>query len=329
MFPIVALILLGYFLRQRNWMSDNFARVGNALTFKVFLPVMLFINVYEIESVAAVDWNAVLYCAAAVTGLFLLGALVGAVSTRDIRRKGVIWQCVFRSNFTIIGISLSSALGGAEAAAFSSIVATVVVPLFNVFAVIALAVFTKDETGHKPSPRKILGDIVRNPLILSVVLGGVCLGLRALETAVFGSAVFTLKNNLKFLYSPLVSLKSLATPLALLVLGGQFRFSVVKGMFREITVGTLFRLVVAPVLGVGTALLLDRFAGMALCSPVTVPGMLCLFGSPVAVSSAVMASQMGNDEQLAAQLVVWTSVGSMFSVFALVCVLMGAGLLVV
>ena len=325
--PIVLLILLGYLLRRRGMISGEFVKTGNSVVFKVFLPVMLFLNVYEINSLTDVDWPAALYCLGAVTVLFLLGPLVAAFSTLDPRRKGVIWQCVFRSNYTIIGISLSASLGGEEAAAFSSIVATLIVPLFNIFAVIALSVFNRDESGKKPDFRKIFRDIVTNPLIIATVLGLACLAIRALQQTVFGEVVFSLKNHLKFLYSPLNSLKALATPLALIVLGGQFQFSVVRGMFREIAWSTGFRLILAPVLGLGAALLLDRFAGLALCGPVTVPGMLCLFGSPVAVSSAVMASQMGNDEQLAAQLVVWTSIGSMFTVFALVCALMGMGFL--
>ena len=51
------------------------------------------------------------------------------------------------------------------------------------------------------------------------------------------------------------------------------------------------------------------------------------FGSPVAVSSAVMAGSIGTDDQPATQLVVWTSLFSVITVFAEVCVLMGAGLL--
>jgi len=38
---------------------------------------------------------------------------------------------------------------------------------------------------------------------------------------------------------------------------------------------------------------------------------------------------MKNDEQLAAQLVVWTSIGSIATVFLQVCILMLAGFLVV
>ena len=54
-----------------------------------------------------------------------------------------------------------------------------------------------------------------------------------------------------------------------------------------------------------------------------------MFGSPVAVSSAVMAGNMGSDEQLATQLVVWTSIFSIFTIFAQVVILMSMGLLAV
>ena len=42
-----------------------------------------------------------------------------------------------------------------------------------------------------------------------------------------------------------------------------------------------------------------------------------------------MAGNMGGDEQLATQLVVWTSIFSIFTIFAEVCILMGLGLIVV
>ena len=47
-FPIILLILLGYVLRRSGFMNDNFVKIGNNLVFKVCLPAMLFINVYNI-----------------------------------------------------------------------------------------------------------------------------------------------------------------------------------------------------------------------------------------------------------------------------------------
>ena len=328
-FPIVLLIMLGYFLRNKGVINESFIKMGNTLVFKLCLPCMLFVNVYEITALEAVAWDMAIYCVGAIALLIVLGAVVAVLTTKDNRRRGVIWQCCFRSNFAIIGIPLAAALGAGEANAFSTVIVTVAVPIFNVFAVIALSVFSEDASGHRPGIKHITLDIFRNPLIIGVALGLVCLGLRVLQRQVFGEVVFALNRELKFAYSVIEKLKAMTTPLALIVLGAQFKFSVVKGMLREIAVATAFRIVIAPVLCIGAAIMLGHFTGMISCSPDTMPSMIALFGSPVAVSSAVMASQMGGDEQLAAQLVVWTSVGSILTIFVQVCVLMSAGLLVV
>jgi len=254
---------------------------------------------------------------------------IALISTKDPNRRGVLWQCVFRSNYAIIGLPLTAALGGEAAASVSAIVAALAIPVFNTFAVIALSVFKQDAKGNKPTAKSVLTGIVKNPLIIGVALGLVCLGVRALQVSLFGEVVFALNRETAFLYSVADKLKALTTPLALLVLGGQFKFSVVGGMLKEIAVGTVSRIVLAPVLCIGGAVLLSETTGWIDCGPDTVPAMLCLFGTPVAVSSAVMASQMDGDEQLATQLVVWTSIGSVFTTFAMVCILMATGLLAV
>lgn len=328
-FPIVLLILLGYFLRRTGFLTEGFIKTGNKLVFRLCLPATLFVNVYEMTSVADIPWDVVVYCTGAIIVLFLLGMAVSVATTKDNRRRGVIWQCSFRSNFAIIGISLSTALGGETAAAVGAILLTLMVPLFNVFAVIALEVFTEDSSGHKHSPGQMAVDILKNPLVIAVFLGLFCMAIRALQKQFFGEVVFALNRELAFLFTVIKNLKSLATPLALLVLGGQFQFSVVKGMFKEITVGTLYRVVLAPILGVGGALLLSRYTNLLSCGPESIPAMLALFGSPVAVSSAVMAGEMGNDEQLAAQLVVWTSIASIVTVFVFSCILMSTGFIAV
>ena len=153
--------------------------------------------------------------------------------------------------------------------------------------------------------------------------------IREIQVMYFGSAVFTLKHQGKLLYTSLNNLKAIASPFALLVLGGQFEFSAVKGLMKEIAAGTVWRIVLAPLLGIGGAIVLRRFAGILNCGVNEYPALVAMFGSPVAVSSAVMAGSMGGDEQLAAQLVVWTSLLSILTIFAQVCILMSIGLLTV
>lgn len=322
--PLVLVILLGYLLRQRGFLSEAFVKTGNKLVFNVCLPCMLFINVYDIEGFGSINWGIVCYCVLMLLVLFVLGYGAAVTATGDPRRRGVIWQCVFRSNFAIIGLSLAGALGGSQAEAVAAIISSVTVPMFNILAVIALSWF--DRRPGKGGLGNILGTIAQNPLILAVVLGLGCVSLRELQTALLGRTVFTIREDLPFLYTAISNLKAIASPFALLVLGGQFTFSAVKSLRREIAVGTVWRIVLSPLLGIGCAVILSAL-GLLRCGVSEYPALIAMFGSPVAVSSAVMAGSMGADEQLATQLVVWTSLLSIVTIFVQVCILMAMGLL--
>lgn len=326
--PIILLILLGYLLRRRRFLSEDFLKVGNKLVFRVCLPCMLFINVYNIESLGAIQWDIVLFSVGVLLGIFLMGIGLAVATTKVPERRGVLLQCAFRSNFAIIGLSLTGALGGSGAEATAAVVSAFTIPLFNVLAVVSLSMFVGHGGGNR-GIGSVAHNIVKNPLIIGVFLGLVCLVVRSVQVRLFGEVVFSLKTQTKFLYTAVNNLKSIASPLALIVLGGQFEFSAVKGMRREILVGTLWRTVAAPLLGVGAAVLLSKGLGIFSWGVNEYPALIALFGSPVAVSSAIMAGQMGNDEQLATQLVVWTSLCSIVTIFAQVCVMMAMGLLAV
>lgn len=323
--PIVLLIVLGYLLRQKGALTDQFLSIGNKLVFSVCLPVMMFVNVYGIASISDVRWDICLYSVAAVALLFLLGIVMALAVTPVPERRGVLLQCSFRSNFAIIGMPLAATLGGEAGAAVAAVLSAVTVPVFNVLAVMALSAFRR-ENGRPVSGRKLLLDVVKNPLIDGVALGVAALLIRQWQVAQFGSVAFSLQRDLPWLYSAAKDLKSIASPLALLLLGGQFRFSAVKELWKEVAAGTVCRTVMAPLLGVGGAVLLGSW-GVLQCGPAEYPALIALFGSPVAVSSAIMAREMHNDEQLATQLVVWTSIASIVTVFLTVCLMMSLGLL--
>ncbi len=69
------------------------------------------------------------------------------------------------------------------------------------------------------------------------------------------------------------------------------------------------RNVVVPVFAIGTACLLGIFKGAHFAA------FMGVFTTPVAVSTVPMAQEMGGDEQLAGQLVVFTTIGSAFTIF--------------
>lgn len=355
--PIILLILLGYLLKRYKFLSKDFIRMGNKFVFKVCLPCMLFANIYDsMKSFSDIRWDVVLYAVIIICAIFGLGLLTAILTTKQNKRRGVILQCTFRSNFAIIGLTLVERLGGNTAIA--GIASAFSIPVFNILAVVALSIFVgkedkaelqgeqlsfdslqnnaavapQKEKSKWDSVKTILLNIIKNPLIIGVLVGLVFVGIREIEAAccnVAADAVpFRFDNQLKFLYTAVKDLKAIASPLALIVLGGQFEFSAVKGMTKEIVVATVWRIVIAPLIGIGVAILLSEFTPVLNFGPEIYPTLIALFGTPVAVSSAIMAGEMKNDEQLATQLVVWTSLGSIVTIFVMVFVLMSCGLLV-
>lgn len=365
--PIVLLIVLGYLLKRIKFLNQNFIKIGNKFVFKVCLPCMLFINIYDkMNSFSDIRWDVVLYAVIAICTIFGLGLVTAVLTTKKQNRRGVILQCSFRSNFAIIGLALVERLGGDVGIA--GIISAFSIPVFNILAVVALSIFVGKEevenpvadnnensameAGAQSSPgvkaakskhgiKNILLNIVKNPLIIGVVLGLVFVGIREIERAcgcielveVDGKMVemvcFRLNKQFKFLYTGISDLKAIASPLALIVLGGQFEFSAVKGMTKEIIVGTVWRVVLAPLIGIGVAVLLSTYTPILNNLNAVYPTMLALFGTPVAVSSAIMAGEMKNDEQLATQLVVWTSISSIVTIFITVFILMSCGFMTV
>ena len=326
--PIVLLILLGYLLKRKGFLTEGFVKNGSKLVFNLCLPAMLFVNVYEISGMESISWDILIYCLVMIMIVFVAGLAIALLCTKDPRRRGVIWQCSFRSNFAIIGMPLAAALGGVEATAVAAVVVTVAVPAFNILSIVAMSVFVPQSGRDKISVAGVLKSIATNSLTQAVLAGLLCLVVRWLQVEFFGEVVFALNNQTKFLYKVVENLAAICSPFALLILGAQCDFTAVKGMFKEITAGVLTRLVFAPVLCIGGAILLNSL-GVISCGPNEFPALVAVFGSPTAVSGAIMATEMKNDEQLATQLVMWTSIVSIATIFVIVCVLMSMGLLMV
>lgn len=310
--PIILPILLGYGLKRLHFFSDTFLTEANKLVFKVLIPILLFSNLY-LADLTQINWAFVGYAALAIIVLFLIGMIV-VIFIPNRKQKGVVLQAAFRSNYAIIGIPLATALGGAVAGAEASVVAAVSVPLFNILAVVALSIYDHEE-GQKISVKNILFKIVTNPLILGVFCGLVVCGITMGINSVPGNDVAGFLNEyLKFIPDTIFTLGKMATPLALIVLGGRFEFKAVKALWRQITVAVALRLVIAPAL----FLIIAYFLGFKGSTQFAI--LIALFASPIAVSSAPMAAQMGQDEELAGQIVVWTSALSAFSLFIIILI---------
>lgn len=315
--PIIIIIAIGYVLKKIGFIDGGFAKAANKLVFHLFLPCMLFLNVYKIRSLGDIDLGYVVYVLVALVLVFGISLPAVLLVTKRSERRGALWQASFRSNYALIGIPLAQSLFGDEGAMIATLLSAFVVPAINILAVISLSVFRRD--GKKTGLARTLLGIAKNPLIRSIAAGLVVLCVRALFVKLDIS--FRLAD-IEPIYTVLEYISRLATPMALLCLGAQFEFSAVAELRREITFGTLMRTVIVPAIGIGTAYLFFRniFGGAHFAA------FIAVFATPVSISSVPMTQEMDGDVTLAGQLVVWTTLISALSVFIISFLLKLAGI---
>lgn len=288
--PMCLVMALGYGMRRLGWLRREEISTINKIAFRIFLPCLLYYNIYCSDLSGSFD---PLLMAFAVGGVLLtFGLALGytLLTEKLPERRGVLIQGMFRSNYVIMGIPVATALLGADQLGTVSILIAVIVPLFNMLAVVVLEVFR----GQKPKPLHILGQIAKNPLVIGSVLG-----------------ILTLVAGIRLphiLEQTIQSVSAIASPLQLFLLGAFFQFSGLKTYRRELVTVSIAKLIVSPGLFLGLGALLG-FRGVAFVS------LIGIFASPTAVNSFTMAQQMGGDAELAGDIVVTTSAASILTMF--------------
>ncbi len=294
--PLFLCIALGYGLKQLKMYDDTALKTINKLCFKVFLPIYLFHSVYSTDLSAAFHKELIVYVVVGILVWFGILMLVVPNIEKSNSKCGVMIQGMFRSNFVLFGLPIAVSLCGEEKIGPTSLLLGIVVPIFNVMAVITLETFR----GGKPSMQKILKGIVTNPLIIASACGIV---------------LYLLDVKLPYaIEKTVVDVGKIATPLALMALGGGFKLSKVKGDMKQLLITVVGKLLLFPLMMIVIGILLGFRNEML------VP-ILLMAGSPTAVSSYTMAQQMGGDGELAGEIVVFTTGVSILTMFLWIFVL--------
>lgn len=112
--PIIAMVAIGYILKRLGLMDQSFAKKANKLVFRLFLPVMLFLNVYGIEDIQVMAFGYIGFVVAVVLIVFFAAVPLVMLVTKKQERRGALLQGTFRSNYALIGIPLAQSLFGQE-----------------------------------------------------------------------------------------------------------------------------------------------------------------------------------------------------------------------
>lgn len=294
--PIFLLAVLGALFRKTGKIDDRFVDTADWLMFKIALPVMLFQEVAGSSLSDSLDLKLILFLIVSVTLSFLLTSVVVSVTVRDRSKRGALIQGCCRSNFAILGVPIAVNMFGDIGGETIAIAMPFVILMFNTYSVIILTVYSGDSDKRldRGTVIGILKNIATNPLIIGILLGAVFLLAKIPIPAAADKTLTYLAN--------------LTTPLALISLGANFRMESLKGRVGYALIGALTKTVILPAAAVTAAALIG------LRGPSLGVVLIC-FGAPTAVSSYIMAKKMGNDHELAAQILLLSTLFCVLTIF--------------
>lgn len=294
--PLFITMSLGYFLKYLNMFDNNTLDTMNNITFKSFLPMLLFYNIYKTDLQGVFNLKLMIFSATCVIALYLILYLIVPLIEKDNKKRGALLQGLFRSNFVIFGLPITESLFGSEKVGVAALLIAVIVPLFNILSVIALETFR----GGKPDFRKISIGIIKNPLIIASCLGVLTLLLKIkIPTAI---------------EKTISDVSKIATPLSLILLGASFKFDNIKKYIKQTTIAVVGKTILTPCIILPICIMFG-YRGVELTT------LMIIFAAPTAISSFTMAQQMDSDSELAGQIVVFTSAFCVVTVFMWIFIL--------
>ena len=324
--PVLLLIVVGYIAKRIGLLSDTTIKQMNKFMFRFCFPCMMINNVYGLDSGFSIPWDLYLFLIVSLAVVLFVSFIVATFVTKDNTRRPVIINAGFRSNYAIIGLVLAEGLVGKTAVQLASICQLPTILFFNIMAVTILSVYATGE-NRKVSVLGIAKSIFTNPIILGLLAGLLILVVRGmLPVGPDGQAVFRIDRDLPWLYKTIGYLASMVTPVALILLGAQLEIGKIGDYKKELVASVALRLVAAPVIGFGLVILADRL-GILTITPEISAVLVATYGSPVAVASVVMSGERGADDKLAGQVVVWSSVFGMLTLFILCVVIRSIGII--
>lgn len=280
--PVFAMLFLGGLLKRIDWINDNFIHIASSLVFNVTMPALLFLGILHADLHAALQADLLIYFSIATLVSFAMawGWAIWRCPRAD---RGIYTQGAFRGNNGVIGLALAASMYGDYGISLGAILAALVILFYNTLSTIVLAVYSP---VIKSDPWSICKSVISNPLIISVIVA-----------APFAYWQIGLPN---WFETSAKYLSQMTLPLALICIGGTLSLAALRKSGKMALSSSLVKMVGLPLVATLGAWLWG-FRGAEL-------GILFLyFGSPTAAASYVMARAADGNHELAAAIIVITT----------------------
>ncbi|MEQ5872740.1 AEC family transporter [Sagittula sp. NFXS13] len=285
--PIFALIWLGFGLAHRRFPSIEFWPAAERLNYFVLFPALLISSLADAPlrdpEVLRLGGAAVSTIVIAATAL----ALFRRIRPMPSQRYGPVVQGVIRFN-TYLALSLIATLSGPDGLETAAFYLALAVPLVNLLSILALS-----DAGAAKAPRALMRVVLTNPLILACLAG--------LALAITGV-------GLPFGLDRLVTLLGQGSlPLGLLCIGAALRPASLRINALPLMTTSVARLVLMPLLGLAVGHLFDLEGTEAII-------MAVFCAVPTAPTAYVLTQQMRGDGQFMAGIVTFQTMAAVLSI---------------
>ena len=289
--PITLIVIMGYLLKKYKFLDKPTIKNMNSLCFKFFLPILTFSNIIHTNVKEIIDANLLIYVAISIIIIIIISIIIVPFFEKDRKKQGSMIQGIYRSNFVILGIPLTSHIAGEKTSAIAAILIMAVIPMYNFMAVIILSIYGGKS---KINIKEIAVQVIKNPLIIAS-LAGILISVIELKLPIY-------------IDKAVVDLSKLGGVLPMFLLGADLDFSSISSNMKDLIITISGKLFFVPLIFLTLAIKLGF-------SSEKIVALIAVYCAPIAVSSAIMAQQMGCDSELSTQLVVFSTVLSCFTIF--------------
>ncbi|ATO34228.1 putative membrane protein [Dickeya dianthicola RNS04.9] len=272
------LIAMGFLLRSRNLIDYGFWLPCEKLNYFYLFPALMFSQVGKADlsqfPVKPIAWS--------ILGAVFIGGGILWLWRIWLKQPGPIFSSVIQGALrpnTYIGVAAAAATYGHTGLTVTSISIAVAIPLLNVVSIVILMHYGQ---GVRPGWRQILKALVKNPVIVSVLLG-----------LVFNYSGLPLPETVDNL---LKVLGGASLPLGLLAVGAGLNIQAARSAQWTVLQSSFVKLLLVPIL----TLLIGIYLGVS--GPVLAT--VVLFNAlPCTPSAYIMAKLLGGDYQLSAGII--------------------------
>mgnify|MGYP003209379672 FL=1 len=154
--PMFIMLAIGFTVRKMKVIEEAHLPVLNKIVFNVFFPFLMFNNIYAFDLSADFNASLLLYAVVAVAVIYGLSVGFALIFEKSNKSRGALIQAIYRSNFVLMGLPIVGNIFGSGRLGMTSMLVTVIVPMYNILAVITLgSIMVKaSETDTRPYLKK-------------------------------------------------------------------------------------------------------------------------------------------------------------------------------